>query len=66
MSVKNSKLITEEEIKEKLYLIYCSNTTYITKTGNIYERHGDLYYKRKSHVNKNNGYTYCNIIFKDG
>ena len=46
MSVKNSDLVTEEEVGETIYLIYLSNTTYITKKGKIYERHGNLYYKR--------------------
>lgn len=66
MSVKKSDLITEEEIGEKLYLIYCSNTTYITKTGNLYERYGDLYYKKRTCISNHNGYTYCSIRFKDG
>ena len=67
MSVKNSDLLTEEEIGEKLYLIYCSNTTYITKTGKIYEKKkDDKYYNKKTPINKYNGYTYCEVRFKDG
>lgn len=57
---------TREDIAEELVLLEESNYDYITNIGEIYRYSDDtkLYYKRKSHTNKYNGYEYVSIMCK--
>lgn len=65
--LRRNKLIHKDDIKEELYLLKESNTDYITMSGNIYKYYyDDLYFKKKPHINKNNGYIYVIITCKDG
>lgn len=65
--LQRDKLISKNNIKEPLYLLFNSNTDYITKTGKIYKLYEkDLYYPKKSYVNKVNNYVYIGITNKQG
>lgn len=58
----------KEEIGYELILLKESNCDYICKNGDIY-KHSDktgLYYKRKSNINKHNGYVYVSISCTSG
>lgn len=61
------KLINKDKILEEMILIAGSNTDYITKTGKIYKDYGNnMFYPKKTFINKANGYLYCNITFPEG
>ena len=61
-------LISKDKIKEELYPIPEVINEYITKSGKIYTwYHDDMYYPKKTFVNKHNGYVYTNLRFlEDG
>lgn len=62
-----NKLIHINDINEELKLIDGSNTDYITPSGKVYKfYHDDMYYLKKSYVNKKNKYVYIGITFSDG
>lgn len=62
-----NKLIYKTDIKEELRLIDESLTDYITPNGLVYVDYGNnFFYKKKTFVNKNNGYLYVNINTFDG
>ena len=61
------KLIHINKINEELYLLEESKSDFITKSGNIYKYYyDDLYFKKKTYINKSCGYIYVNITCKDG
>lgn len=54
--------IERDEIDERIKLIECSDTDYVSESGNIYKlMRNNLFFKKKTHVNKHNGYIYCGI-----
>lgn len=60
------KLITIDDIKERISLIKGSDTDYISENGNVYKKYDDInWYKKTCTVNKRNGYSYCFIYYKD-
>lgn len=63
-----NNLIDFENINEEMSLINCSNTDYITPSGNVYKYNKDYnkYYKKKCAINKVNGYVYCAITMSNG
>lgn len=62
-----NKLIKRCDIKEEMVLISESYTDYITPSGKIYKDYGNnLFFPKKSQVNKYNGYVYVGITCKDG
>ena len=62
-----NKLVKRCDIKEEMVLINESNTDYITPSGKVYKDYGnDLFYPKKEHINKHNGYVYIGITCKDG
>lgn len=66
-ALRRDKLIHIDDIKEKLYPLKESNVDYITMSGNVYKYYYDnLYFKRKTFINKNNGYVYVSITLKNG
>lgn len=61
-----NKCIQREDILEELYYINGSLDFYITKTIDIYKYYnGYGYYKMSQRINKNNGYVYCSVKYKD-
>lgn len=65
--LRRKELIHKDSIDEVLYPLKESDTDYITMSGNVYKYYyDDLYFKKKSHINKHNGYIYVNITCKDG
>lgn len=65
--LRREELIHKDDIDETLYPLKESDTDYITMSGNVYKYYYDnLYFKKKSHINKHNGYIYVNITCKDG
>ena len=67
---KNMENLTnKKDIVGKLVLINGSSTDYITEFGEVYKIYDDInniYFKKKSHINKYNGYVYIGITFSDG
>lgn len=62
-----NKLIYKTDIKEELRLIDESLTDYVTPNGLVYVDYGNnFFYKKKTFVNKNNGYLYVNINTFEG
>lgn len=62
-----NKLIHKDKINEELKLINNSNTDYVTPSGKIYCDYGNnMFYPKKTFINKSNGYLYVNINQKDG
>lgn len=60
----SNKLIKKEDIIEDIRLIKNSCTDYITPTGKIYKDYGNgLFFPKKSHINKYNGYVYAKITY---
>lgn len=60
------KLITIEDITERISQIAGSDTDYISDNGNVYKKYDDInWYKKTCTTNKNNGYSYCFIYYKD-
>ena len=60
-------LIPKNQITEEIRLIDGSNTDYVTPTGQIYKDYGnDMFYHKKTSINKYNGYVYCGITYPDG
>ena len=67
MGVRRKDLIKKEDIKEEIVLIEGSLTDYISSNGNVYKYCGDdMFFKKKTHINKHNGYVYCGITLLDG
>lgn len=65
--LRREELIHKDDIDEVLYPLKESNTDYITMSGNVYKYYyDDLYFKKKTHINKHNEYIYVNITCKDG
>ena len=65
--MRKEKLISKNNIDEVLYPLKESDTDYITMSGNVYKYYyDDLYFKKKTHINKHNGYVYVSITCKDG
>ena len=65
--MRKEKLISKNNIDEVLYPLKESDTDYITMSGNVYKYYyDDLYLKKKTHINKHNGYVYVSITCKDG
>ena len=61
------KLIKRSEIKEEIKPISGSLTDYVSPTGNIYKDYGnDLFFKKKTHINKHNNYVYVGITMENG
>lgn len=61
-----NKLINIKDINEQLVLISESNKDYITPSGKIYTYYGDnMYFPKRSFINKSNGYIYVNIFNKE-
>lgn len=60
-------LIKKENIQEEMRLIKGSDTDYVTPTGNIYKDYGNnMFYHKSVFPNKNNGYLYCGITYREG
>lgn len=60
------KLITIDDIKERISSINGSDTDYVSENGNIYKKYDDVnWYKKTCTVNRHNGYSYCHIYYKD-
>lgn len=61
-------LINLEDIHEEMKLISGSDTDFITPNGNVYKLNKlyNKYYKKKTTINKNNGYVYCAITMSNG
>ena len=65
--LRKEELIHKDDIDDVLYPLKESDTDYITMSGNIYKYYyDDLFFKKKSHINKYNGYVYVSITCKDG
>lgn len=61
------KLIPRDSITEEMKLIEESNTDYVTPSGKIYKDYGNnLFFPKKTTINKYNGYLYCGITMKEG
>lgn len=61
------KLIPKESIKEEMRLIKGSDTDYITPTGKVYKDYNNnMFFPKSVFANKNNGYLYCNITYREG
>ena len=61
------KLINRSEINEEIRLIDGSLTDYVSPVGNIYKCFGNnLFFKKKTRMNENNGYIYVGITMEDG
>lgn len=61
------KLIPKDKIAEELRLINGSSTDYITPTGNIYKEYEpNMFFHKKTFINKHNGYLYCGITYDEG
>lgn len=61
------RVLTLDEINEKIERIENSDTDFVSENGNIYSMYGEnKFLKKKTHVNKYNGYTYCGIHYKGG
>ena len=61
------KLINRSEINEEIKLINGSSTDYVSPIGNIYKDYGNgLFFKKKTHINKNNNYVYVGVTMKNG
>lgn len=61
-----NKLIKKEDIIEEIRLINGSDTDYISPNGNIYKDYGNgLFYPKSNFINKNNGYLYSTITYKN-
>lgn len=61
------KLINKSEIKEDIRLISGSLTDYVSPIGNIYKDYGnDLFFKKKTHMNKHNHYVYVGVTMANG
>lgn len=61
------KLIFLSDINERLALIDGSDTDYITESGKVYKDYGNnMFFLKHNHINKNNGYVYVGVTFKDG
>lgn len=57
-------LIKREDIKEDIVKIKGSDTDYVSNIGNIYKDYGNGFFiKKKTFVNKRNGYIYCGITY---
>lgn len=60
-------LINRNEINEDIRLINGSLTDYVSPVGNIYKDYGnDLFFKKKTQINKNNNYVYVGVTMKNG
>ena len=60
-------LIPRDKITEELCLIDGSDTDYVTPTGQIYKDYdNNMFYHKKTFINKYNGYVYCGITYPDG
>lgn len=66
MSVRKDRLISRDDIKERIKLIHCSYTDYISENGNIYKQQGDKFFMKTHRRNELNGYVYCGITQMDG
>ena len=68
MGIAKNSILKLEDIKEELKLIEGSEIDYITPTGKVYSYREEYsgYFLKKNSINKNNGYTYCGINYKDG
>ena len=61
------KLIKRSQINEEIRLINGSETDYISSKGNIYKDYGNnMFYHKSVFPNKNNGYLYCGITYREG
>ena len=61
------KLISKKEIDEEMRLINGSLTDYVSPIGNIYKCYGeDMFFKKKTHINKHNNYVYVGVTMKNG
>lgn len=61
------KTIKFEDIKEKIVLIDGSLSDYISENGNVYKKLANgLFFKKKTYLNKTNGYIYCGITNDKG
>ena len=66
-TVRTLKFINRRDIKEKLGKIDGASRTYVTESGCIYADYGhDRLFKKKTFINKYNGYLYVNVIMDDG
>ena len=62
-----NNLISKENIHEEIRLIDETDIEYITPSGKIYTYYGDnMYYPKKTFINKSNGYIYTNLNSSDG
>ena len=64
--LRRKELIHKDDIDEILYPLKESDTDYITMSGNVYKYYyDDLYFKKKSHINKHNGYIFSELFMYD-
>ena len=66
MPINKKRLFHRDNITEEIVLINGSNTDYITPKGEVYKDCGNnMFIKKKSYINKYNGYEYIGITMKN-